>query len=377
MNDFDDFEIIDLEDEPEETEKNEEEIQNDNIFVETPQKKESTPLSFNKNNFFNKKNDNSTASKLQNINNKNILFPNKNLTENNKEEESKNKVEEVDDKVKTKVGTKAIEAYTGGLIHGKTAETVADIATKMTDRLLNNYKKYAIIGLCTLALFITLVCILLISSSDDSDVGQNTYTYVTGETTEEELFNELKYYGYCKDESSCKDKGIYKFYTKLKDLYEEYQKPCPTDITNDKPCGITLNTGLIIETINYYQNSSSAFDAYDNEEDEDTDLSLSSWFSSLFQAIRNKKKINGMLDDVENLALAEAEYVKEICENETYYYYQISFNKYVSYLKYGNTSSHPNYSGQPVEIENEICQGKTNDNISNSFDSRISDSNDN
>lgn len=381
MNDFDDDEIIDLEDELDE---DIEEEQPEDTFIEIPpekpqhKEKEISPFSFNKNNFFNKKNNDETASKLQNLNKKNNLFPTNNLTGNGEENnQADNKVDEAIDKVKTKVGAKAIEAASGGAINGKVAEELADVATQLSRGLTNKVKKYTIIAACVAALFIILFCVLLIDSSGNSDLGQNTYTYVTGEATEEELIDQLEYYGYCKNESSCKQKGVYKFYIKLKEIYDEYQKDCPAVLSNDKPCGVTLNTALIIETINYYQNSNELFDVYYSEENEETDTSLLSWISTLFQKIRNKNKIDAMLNDIEELALAQAEYVKETCENKTYYYYQISFNKYVSYLKYGNTSSHPNYSGQPVEIENEICQGQTNDNISTSYDSGISDLNDN
>lgn len=66
---------------------------------------------------------------------------------------------------------------------------------------------------------------------------------------------------------------------------------------------------------------------------------------------------------VESLALAQTEYVEETCEGKTQKYYQISFNKFISYLKYGETSTHPNYSGKPVQITNDVCVGPKNDYI--------------
>lgn len=106
-----------------------------------------------------------------------------------------------------------------------------------------------------------------------------------------------------------------------------------------------------------------------------------------------------MIDDVGKLALAQAEYVQETCrylsqdeknqdlldkkvdnkENEhTIYYYQTSYNKFVSFLKYGDdaTNTHPNYQGKPVLKTNEICEYAVND-YSISFDTDDSNTNTN
>lgn len=49
------------------------------------------------------------------------------------------------------------------------------------------------------------------------------------------------------------------------------------------------------------------------------------------------------------------------------YYFQTSYNKYVCYLKYGDTCNHPNYSGKPIEKNEDMeyfeheCVGPSND----------------
>jgi cell wall-associated NlpC family hydrolase len=367
-----DDEIIDLEEMESDIESDT--VENQNNQIETPKtKKEDFPFSFNKNKFLNKKNDGATANKLQNIGLKNNAFPNVPLAQNNQGESAP---EQALNTVKKEVGKKAIEVASRGALNGKTAEALSSIATNLSGTLSNKYKKYIIIAAICISAFLLMIVCIFVNTSTDEEVGQKTYTYVTGESTEDELIDELEYYGYCKDNSSCKQKGIYKFYKKLKELYEDYQEECSTNVKNNEPCGVVLNTGLIIETINYYQNSTSVFDTYDSEtseEESDEDFSLLDWASSLFQSIKKTKEVNTMLDNVKNLALAQTEYVKETCEGKTYYYYQISFNKYISYLKYGDTSTHPNYSGKPVEITNDTCQGPQNDVISTYYNSGTSD----
>jgi hypothetical protein len=54
----------------------------------------------------------------------------------------------------------------------------------------------------------------------------------------------------------------------------------------------------------------------------------------------------------------------------SYAYYQLSLDKYTSYLMYGNTSTHPNYSGKAKEIENDECVGPKNDDVTTSYSSQ-------
>lgn len=226
-------------------------------------------------------------------------------------------------------------------------------------------------------------------ASNDEEIGRDTNNYVTGATNEDgnlvmdesDLIGELKYYGYCDDEDSCKSKGIYRFLTELKTYYNDYKQECPTNVELNEPCGIELNTGLIIETMNYYQNSSEQFDTYNDPSasnaDKEEGFNIFDFFSNLVNKFKKQQAINEMIDDVEGLTLAQAEYVEETCQYLTEeektkdlkdgkvnnkedkykkYYYQISYDKYISYLKYGDTSTHPNYSNEPLKKQNEICE---------------------
>ena len=210
----------------------------------------------------------------------------------------------------------------------------------------------------------------------NEDLGKDTAGYITGTMSDDDLIAQLQYYGYCRDISSCKKKGAYKFFEKLKSVYELSKLSCGAKLENNKPCGITLNTALIIETINYYENATDNFDTYD-ETEENLNF-FQNLISKFKKATKEKKELDTMLSDVDDLAIAQAEYVKETCtvdkKKQTLYYYQISFDKYISYLKYGTSSDHPNYQGNPVEIENDICQGPKNDYIETQYETG-SDSN--
>lgn len=309
---------------------------------------------------------------------------------NGQSAQSEDKLSNTKDQIEEKAISTALTAATGGALNGP----LADIAASAIVDKKKKIKKYIIIASIVLVCLIFLIIVIYIGGfSTNDDLGENTNGYVTGQMTEEELLDQLEYYGYCKNELTCKQQGSYKFYEKLKSTYELTNKTCTNNIQNDSPCGVTLNTALIIETVNYYDNATDNFDTYDRTEEE---LNVFSTIVSLLKkAFQDKKQLDNMLGDVDELALAQSEYVKESCryltqaekdedlkdgkvdnsKNEhTNYFYQISFDKYISYLKYGTSSSHPNYQGKPVEIENEICQGPDDDYITTNYSSNTSSS---
>ena len=251
---------------------------------------------------------------------------------------------------------------------------VADMAAKsMLQKYEQSKKKIKYIIIASLVpIFLIIIIILSFVGAygTNEDLGKDTAGYVTGNMSEDDLLAQLQYYGYCHDISSCKKQGAYKFFEKLKSVYELSKLSCGATTENNKPCGITLNTALIIETINYYENATDNFDTYD-ETEENLNF-FQSLVSKFKKAMKDKTELDTMLSDVDALAIAQAEYVKETCKvngkKQTNYYYQISFNKYISYLKYGTSSSHPNYQGKPVEIENDTCQGPTNDYIETQYE---------
>ena len=283
--------------------------------------------------------------------------------------ESKEKTS-VGDEVKKKAASTALTAATGGALNGPVADMVAKSMLQKYEQSKKKIKYIIIASLVPIFLIIIIILSFVGAYGTNEDLGKDTAGYVTGNMSEDDLLAQLQYYGYCHDISSCKKQGAYKFFEKLKSVYELSKLSCGATTENNKPCGITLNTALIIETINYYENATDNFDTYD-ETEENLNF-FQSLVSKFKKAMKDKTELDTMLSDVDALAIAQAEYVKETCKvngkKQTNYYYQISFNKYISYLKYGTSSSHPNYQGKPVEIENDTCQGPTNDYIETQYE---------
>lgn len=311
--------------------------------------------------------DTTTPKKLQSLGNKNRSVPpisgSSFSNENEEVQEEKSELKQKVDQVETKVASKAITAATKGVVKGEVADALAE---KLIEQQKKKWKIRIILYSSGFLLLFLLIFGAFIGVADNSDMGKSTNSYISGEMSEDELIKQLEYYGYCSSESDCKKKGIYKFFEKLKDTYTEYSKSCDSSVKNNKPCGVKINTALILETINYYQNSGDSFNSNNTDVTEEdvtnSGFSIEGMFNSIVSKFKEQKEINDMLDQVDNLALAQSEYVSDSCGNK---YYQISFNKYVSYLKYGDSSSHPNYSGNAVSKDN--CSGPTNDYIGTSY----------
>ena len=313
--------------------------------------------------------DMTTPSKLQSLGNKNRSIPpisgssfsneNENIESNYEENQMQQNIEQVE----TKVASKAITVATKGVVHGKVADKLAEKAIQHQKR---KTKIKIIVFAASFVILFLIIFGALISITDNTDMGESTAPYISNEMSDEDLIKQLKYYGYCNNESDCKSKGIYKFFEKLKDTYSEYSKACGSNVKNDEPCGVRINTAVIIETINYYQKSGEAFNSNNTEVTEEdvinSGFSLKNIFSGIVNKFNEQKEINDMSDEVEALALAQTEFVEDNCGKK---YYQISFNKYVSYLKYGTSSTHPNYSGKAVTTDN--CSGPSNDYIGTSY----------
>lgn len=283
---------------------------------------------------------------------------------------SSEKNSSIGEEAKKKAASTALTAATGGALNGPVADMAAKSMLQKYEQSKKKIKYIIIASLVPIFLIIIIILSFVGAYGTNEDLGKDTAGYVTGNMSEDDLLAQLQYYGYCHDISSCKKQGAYKFFEKLKSVYELSKLSCGATTENNKPCGITLNTALIIETINYYENATDNFDTYD-ETEENLNF-FQSLVSKFKKAMKDKTELDTMLSDVDALAIAQAEYVKETCKlngkKQTNYYYQISFNKYISYLKYGTSSSHPNYQGKPVEIENDTCQGPTNDYIETQYE---------
>ena len=321
-----------------------------------------------KNSFVNKSNsvDNN---RLQQTLGKHHDIPNVSRT-NDQSTTSSEKNSSIGEEAKKKAASTALTAATGGALNGPVADMAAKSMLQKYEQSKKKIKYIIIASLVPIFLIIIIILSFVGAYGTNEDLGKDTAGYVTGNMSEDDLLAQLQYYGYCHDISSCKKQGAYKFFEKLKSVYELSKLSCGATTENNKPCGITLNTALIIETINYYENATDNFDTYD-ETEENLNF-FQSLVSKFKKAMKDKTELDTMLSDVDALAIAQAEYVKETCKvngkKQTNYYYQISFNKYISYLKYGTSSSHPNYQGKPVEIENDTCQGPTNDYIETQYE---------
>lgn len=374
-------EIIDLEDES----VSEIEVPEESV-VESPITKRGNDYNpFAKGRMFNS--DKTTPDKLKTLGNKNRSIPpiSGSSFSNN---ESVEKEDTVKDKIQDKAVGKAITAATGGAVNGEVAEKAAEFARKTgildSANFFKKYKIYIIVALSALVVLFLLIFLIMMGSADDTEMNMDGESYINGSMTEEELVNQLIYYGYCNSESECKSKGVYKYYKKLKEVYDDYSKECNGDPTINKVCNFQLNTALIIETMNYYDNS---LNSYDSNETGTTEADVESSkgqsiFSKISDYFKSQKRIDNMVSDVDDLAKAQAEYVHEKCyekkkkngkevkEEKNLYYYQLSLDKYTSYLMYGNTSTHPNYSGKAKEIENDECVGPKNDDVTTSYSSQ-------
>lgn len=180
--------------------------------------------------------------------------------------------------------------------------------------------------------------------------------------------------------------GITSYFKKIKENYQKAKETCASDIKSTYkrdtfPCELAINSNLLAETMSY--------DLTDRE----------------LYRISFENTLSKMVEDINSLTYAQSEFVhekcyvittkqvctdvkkpipgapsnvpyytskscstKEIKENRDLYYFQVSFDKYTSFLKYGETSSHPNYSDKPLVLGNydRSCTGATNDTISNS-----------
>lgn len=299
--------------------------------------------------------DHTLTEKFKNITDKNRIIqpvnPFSHFSDNNEVEQKEPST------IEKKVGGTAITALTGGLIHGKAAEETAGFVSK--------HKKVVLLVAIAPFIVILLIVVAIIAYLSESKVSQPSINdYVTNNTTsEKELLDELKYYGYCTTDDQCKDSNSYRMANKLRELRDKFSQPCSGigpgyDHTKSDACGIELNTALIIETLNYYQRSTGDIGNLEIVEEDNKTLFdiLVSFIKRIVQKIFDLIGYEKVLADIETLARAQTEFVEQkclVCEEdektgqkechwESQYYYQLSSNKYVSYLLYGETSTHPN-----------------------------------
>lgn len=379
---------------------------------------EESPSFNNNQNRFSFKNDSSIADKLSNIRNKSTLNNNTSMGAsvgrdigneiNGKSEEEKGIIEKKTDDIAGKAASTAITTASKGAISGEVADAAGEMAAQGAKKLLRQYRTPIIIGSLVILLIIIFFVALLASSEDDeSETISETNGFITGDLTEEELINYLIDLNYCDNEKQCLKTNVYKFYLTFKNKYNDFQNSCPklsdSYLKNGGlPCNIIVNHLLIFETLSYRLT------------DEEF-LSTLSFGGESVSTVDMEDALETTVEDIDNLSLAMTEYVHEKCyvmetkekcvietpipgapsnvpkqqktvscntagaKKITYeekvhkdlYYFQISFDKYISYLKYGNTSTHPNLEKKlPVYLGNyddRACTGPQDETlISNS-----------
>lgn len=351
------------------------------------------------------KNNKSTIERLNNAKNKNRTSGTTGIGKEignklaGKSEEEKSGLEKGVDKVGGKATGAAITAATGGAVSGELAGELGDAAFQLVKKKFSMKIKIAIF--ISLA-FISLIFIIIIAmNSDDVDYDEsnNVTSYVTSNMTDDDLLAYLKYANICPNKEVLEESGILdeideiiksdsddltvdtdntfginnvcayaiSYFKRIKKTYNTFKEECTVGLTVkkdiDNPCGVTLNIPLLHETLSYGKANNELWNQ---------------------KATPNQKK------DIKDLSNAMVEYVHEYCyvdigkykdkkgnikygncdgctylgpwyENREWYYFQLSFDKYVSFLKYGITSSHPFYTG---ENDREVILGSQEKNTS-------------
>lgn len=182
-------------------------------------------------------------------------------------------------------------------------------------------------GFILIAVVAVIILGTQMSSSDGNREMKDSYIY--GDYSKEELCEYLERNGYLDGESNetikCEDSDAYKFFVNFKDIKEEYEDKY-------KQYRFSVNVELLYETMVYHKSDEEAFP-----------ISTKGDMVDLVEA---------SLEQIEESCVIKSyDKVKQICNTTKYVYplYEISLNKYISYLKYGETSSHPNYHDNLVK----------------------------
>lgn len=185
--------------------------------------------------------------------------------------------------------------------------------------------KVAIVG-GGLGLFLLLIVLIIVIITNTSAADGNREMkedYIQGNYTEAQLCEYLERNGYLNIEEEnnikCEDSPAYQFFVNFKDLMEEYEEKY-------SQYRFKVNVELLYETLAYYSSDDEMYQKVTKEE--------------------IQKLIDAMLEEVEESCVVKTyDEDKKVCTEKKYVYtlYEFSLNKYVSYLKYGTTSTHPNY----------------------------------
>lgn len=177
-------------------------------------------------------------------------------------------------------------------------------------------------GLVLILVLITIIIVIAAKTSAASGNRDMKTEYLQGNYTDAELCEYLEQNNYInlEDENiKCEDTKAYKFFVDLKEVIDDYE-------TRYERYRFQVNVELLYETLAYYSADEEMYNSVTKEE--------------------ISKLIEAMLEEIEETCVVKTyDKEKDICTAKKYVYtlYEFSLDKYVSYLKYGETSTHPNY----------------------------------
>ncbi len=196
-------------------------------------------------------------------------------------------------------------------------------------------KVVIISGIFGLFLLIILLIIIVVNENSSLDGNRELMeNYIQGDYTEEELCEYLDRNGYISLENSseeCKDSPEYKFFVTMKQIIQEYEEKYSR-------YRFKVNVELLYETLAYFRADDEFYEKVTEQEIRDL--------------------VEAMLEEIEETCVVKSyDKKKKICTKTKYVYtlYEFSLNKYISYLKYGTTSTHPNYGN---DTTNKSSNGK-------------------
>lgn len=182
------------------------------------------------------------------------------------------------------------------------------------------------VGLIGFIVLVILIIAIVTMTSSESGNREMLEEFIEGDYTEEQLCHYLQKNGYISEDEVCQDTKTFQFFTSLKELIEEYE-------TKYQINRFQVNVQLLYETLFYFFADEDFYSRVTKEE------------------MRNL--IDASLEEIEETCVVKY-YNQETkaCTEVKYVYtlYEYSLDKYISYLKYGTSSTHPNYGHATVNV---------------------------
>lgn len=216
----------------------------------------------------------------------------------------------------------------------KTVKKQAGVSLMSVFQAMPIQVKVAIIGGGFAFIVVIVIVIIIVATNISGSDGNRELKddYLKGNYTTDELCEYLEQNDYLDDSVEgieekipCEETKAYNYFFNFKELQDGYKETYAQ-------YRFRINTELTYETLAYY---------YSDEE--------------LYQtATRDEMQglMDAQLEEIEESCVVKNYNKKtQVCDKKKYVYtlYEFSLNKYISYLKYGTTSTHPNYQDKPVK----------------------------